>query len=183
MPATAGIWTVMGMGSAASKRPTFFLVLALLRLTVALLGLFRFLGGRRRCDEDGRQVRSVVPGAPKRLCLDTGPEFISAALRQWAQRHRVTLVHIHRDKPTQNAYIERFNRTLRTEVLDRFVFTMLDQVRRTTKDWRHRYNHHRPHRSLNGRSPPLRDGTLRNNEDASVVCLATGARPLPFPID
>ncbi|AKC80628.1 transposase [Xanthomonas arboricola] len=94
-------------------------------------------------------------GAPRRLRLDNGPEFISAALRQWAQQHGVTLIHIQPGKPTQNAYIERFNRTFRTEVLDRFVFTTLDEVRRMAEDWRHRYNHPRPHRSLGG-LPPIR---------------------------
>lgn len=80
-------------------------------------------------------------GAPQRLRLDNGPEFISVALRQWAERHDVELLHIQPGKPTQNAYIERFNRTFRTEVLDRYVFTSLHEVRRMTEDWRHRYNH------------------------------------------
>ena len=92
-------------------------------------------------------------GAPRRLRLDNGPEFISATLRQWALHHRVELVHIQPGKSTQNAYIERFNRTLRTEVLDCYVFTSLDEVRRMTEDWRHRYNHDRPHLSLGGLSP------------------------------
>lgn len=92
-------------------------------------------------------------GAPRRLRLDNGPEFISVALRDWAARHSVDLVHIQPGKPTQNALIERFNRTFRTEVLDRYVFTSLPEVRRMTEDWRHRYNHHGPHRSLAGLSP------------------------------
>ncbi|AVU03162.1 hypothetical protein EBA05_13080 [Xanthomonas oryzae pv. oryzae] len=39
--------------------------------------------------------------------------------------------------------------------MDRFVFTTLEQVRRMADDWRHRYNHQRPHRSLGG-LPPIR---------------------------
>lgn len=92
-------------------------------------------------------------GPPRRLRLDNGPEFISTTLKDWARRHCVELIHIQPGKPTQNAYIERFNRTFRTEVLDRYVFTSLDEVRRMAEDWRHRYNHHRPHRSLAGLPP------------------------------
>ncbi len=105
-----------------------------------------------------RVIRSLdelveLRGAPRRLRLDNGPEFISAALKQWAQQHDIELVHIQPGKPTQNAYIERFNRTFRTEVLDRYVFTTIGEVRRMAEDWRHRYNHHRPHRSLGGLTP------------------------------
>ncbi|MBB3228839.1 putative transposase [Luteibacter sp. Sphag1AF] len=92
-------------------------------------------------------------GAARRLRLDNGPEFISAALKQWALRHGVELLHIQPGKPTQNEYIERFNRTFRTEVLDRYVFTTLAEVRRMTDDWQQRYNHDRPHRSLGGLLP------------------------------
>lgn len=81
------------------------------------------------------------------------PELISAEHKQWAQHHRVELLHIQPGKPTQNAYIERFNRTFRTEVLDRYVFTTLAEVRRMTEDWQYRYNHDQPHRSLGGLSP------------------------------
>lgn len=57
-------------------------------------------------------------------------------------------------KPTQNAFVERFNKTYRTEVLDCHVFDSVQEVRDMTADWLHRYNYHRPHEAL-GRIPPL----------------------------
>lgn len=54
----------------------------------------------------------------------------------------------------QNAYVERFNKTYRTEVLDCYVFASLHEVRQMTDDWLHRYNHHRSYESL-GCIPPV----------------------------
>jgi putative transposase len=96
-----------------------------------------------------------VRGKPRRLRMDNGPEFVSKVLADWAERNGVTLQFIQPGKPTQNAYIERFNRTYRTEILDCYVFNTLSEVRRITEDWIHRYNHERPHESL-GRLPPAR---------------------------
>lgn len=94
-----------------------------------------------------------IRGAPKRMRLDNGPEFISQALADWAARHAVQLQFIQPGKPTQNAYIERFNRTFRTEILDCYVFMSLSEVRDMTQDWLKRYNEQRPHESL-GNLPP-----------------------------
>jgi putative transposase len=95
-----------------------------------------------------------VRGAPLFIRLDNGPEFIAHALAEWAKTKGIALNHIQPGKPTQNAYVERFNRTYRTEVLDCYVFDSLQEVRDMTADWLHRYNHHRPHEAL-GSVPPV----------------------------
>ena len=87
-------------------------------------------------------------GYPAQLRLDNGPEFVSLALADWAEKHGIHLAFIQPGKPMQNGYIERFNRTYRTEVLDFYIFKSLSQVRNITEKWRQEYNSERPHESL-----------------------------------
>jgi putative transposase len=96
----------------------------------------------------------AVHGAPATLRMDNGPEFLAAALTDWAERHAIQLDFIQPGQPAQNAFIERFNQTYRTEVLDAHLFTSLSEVRMITADWLRCYNTERPHDSL-GRVPPL----------------------------
>ena len=92
-------------------------------------------------------------GYPRKLRSDNGPELVGKVMTAWAAEHGVELVPIQPGKPTQNAYIERFNRTFRGEVLDVYAFGDLDEVRDESTRWLHRYNHDRPHRALD-RQPP-----------------------------
>lgn len=92
-------------------------------------------------------------GYPTRIRIDNGPEFISKHLMSWAQDHGVLLDFIQPGQPAQNAYIERFNRTYREEVLDCFLFESLKQVQEITQRWISSYNQERPHDALNGMTP------------------------------
>ena len=92
-------------------------------------------------------------GLPHYLRSDNGPEFIAKALADWAQAHQITLDFIEPGKPAQNAYIERFNRSYREEVLDMYLFSSLNQVRSQTETWLHTYNCIRPHDALDGMPP------------------------------
>jgi len=93
-------------------------------------------------------------GKPRRIRLDNGPELVSQTLAQCAEDNGVELMFTQPGKPTQNAFIERFNRSYRTEVLDCYAFESLNEVRQLTEEWRHRYNHDRPHDSL-GKIPTV----------------------------
>jgi putative transposase len=93
-------------------------------------------------------------GAPQTLRVDNGPEFVSHVFVEWCARRTITIHYIQPGKPAQNAYIERFNRTYRTEILDAHIFGSLADVRELTRTWLVTYNTQRPHDSL-GRVPPL----------------------------
>ena len=83
----------------------------------------------------------VVCGAPLPIRPDNGPEFIARALTERTKTKRLALNHIQQGEPSQNAYVERFNRAFRTDVLDCYVFDSLQEVSDMTADLHHRYNH------------------------------------------
>ena len=106
----------------------------------------------------GRVVRvldiiAAWRGYPQRLRSDNGPELISQQLESWAEKHNVLLDFIEPGKPAQNAYIERFNRTYREDVLDFYLFSSLAEAREITEQWLEEYNAIRPHDSLGGMTP------------------------------
>jgi putative transposase len=96
----------------------------------------------------------AVHGPPAAVRVDNGPELLAEVFVEWCDTLGVTIQYIQPGKPDQNAYIERFNRSYRTEILDAYVFESLAEVRALTERWLVTYNQERPHDSL-GRVPPL----------------------------
>jgi putative transposase len=95
-------------------------------------------------------------GKPQAIRCDNGPEYLSAAITQWAKERQISLNYIQPGKPQQNAYIERFNRTVRHEWLGQYEWADLSQVQMFATDWMWQYNHDRPHMALGGQTPNQR---------------------------
>ena len=98
---------------------------------------------------------SAWRGLPKAIRCDNGPEFISQVFVDWCQDHGIEIRYIQPGKPNQNAYIERFNRTYREEVLSSYLFEDLDQVREITYRWLITYHEQRPDDALGGLPPTV----------------------------
>jgi putative transposase len=94
-------------------------------------------------------------GRPEAIRCDNGSELTSQAFTTWCQTQDIEVRFIQPGKPDQNAYIERFNRTYREEVLNAYLFDSISEVREITEKWLERYNEIRPHDAL-GSLPPAR---------------------------
>jgi len=92
-------------------------------------------------------------GLPDMLRTDNGPEFLGAEFPPWCEDHGILIDYIEPGKPNQNAYVERFNRFYRTEVLDVYLFSSLDEVREITWRWMLEYNEERRHDGLGKMTP------------------------------
>jgi len=105
-----------------------------------------------------RTLEQVIEwrGKPSAIRCDNGPEYISGELVNWATEHRITLLYIQPGKPTQNAYIERFNRTARHEWLDLHLFQSVEQAQLLATQWLWTYNNERPHSALGGITPIMK---------------------------
>lgn len=92
-------------------------------------------------------------GAPKFLFADNGAEFTGHLVDLWAYHHNVRIDFSRPGKPTDNAFIETFNGSLRDECLNLHWFDNLAEAKRLIEAWRIDYNVSRPHMGI-GNIPP-----------------------------
>ncbi len=93
-----------------------------------------------------KQTRSL----PKSIRVDNGTEFTSKVMDRWAYESDVTLDFSRPGKPTDDAFIESFNGSVRAECLNENWFLSLDDAKAKIESWRQDYNEHRPHSALGG---------------------------------
>ena len=107
----------------------------------------------------GKDVVATLEGIgigrsfPKTIRVDNGPEFTSKALDKWAYENKVTLDFSRPGKPTDNAFIESFNGSVRAECLNENWFLSLADAKEKIESWRVDYNEQRPHSALGNLAP------------------------------
>jgi len=101
----------------------------------------------------------IFRGIPEHIRSDNDPEFTARAVRRWLNRLGVKTLFIEGGSPWENGYIESFNGKLRDELLNREVFTTLEEARVLIEQWRRDYNQIRPHSAL-GYLPPAPEAIL-----------------------
>ena len=95
----------------------------------------------------------VFRGIPDYIRSDNGPEFTARSIRKWLNRLGVKTLFIEPGSPWENGYIESFNGKLRDELLDREIFTTLEEAKILIEQRRREYNQVRPHSAKNNRPP------------------------------
>ena len=89
----------------------------------------------------------------------------------WAYHNQVKIDFSRPGKPTDNAYVESFNGTLRAECLDAHWFASPAEAVERIESWRREYNESRPHRALGERTPREFARQIAASRDLS--CLKT----------
>ena len=95
----------------------------------------------------------IFRGIPEHIRSDNGPEFTARAVRKWLSRLGVKTLFIERGSPWENGYIESFNGKMRDELLNREIFTTLEEAKVLIEQWRREYNQVRPHSAKKYRPP------------------------------
>lgn len=105
-----------------------------------------------------RSLEQIIEwrGCPAEIRCDNGPEYISTTLQRWARKKSIKLRHIQPGKPQQNGYVERYNRTVRYDWLNQYLFESIDEMRDFATKWLWSYNNERPNMGIGGITPAMK---------------------------
>ena len=105
-----------------------------------------------------RSLNQIIEwrGQPQAIRVDNGPEYISGTLMTWAEKRNIRLEYIQPGKPQQNAYIERYNRTVRGEWLGQYIFETIEEAQDQATEWLWTYNNERPNMGIGGITPAMK---------------------------
>ena len=95
-------------------------------------------------------------GKPDTIRVDNGPEYVSATLQLWARKQGIAIQYIQPGKPQQNAYVERYNRTVRGEWLGQYIFETIRLAQDHATRWLWTYNNERPNMAIGGITPIMK---------------------------
>ena len=102
-----------------------------------------------------RSLNQIIErrGKPLAIRVDNGPEYVSSKLVEWAETQGIALNYIQPGKPQQNAYVVRYNRAVRHEWLDLYIFDSIGEVQEIATEWLWTYNDERPNMGIGGLTP------------------------------
>lgn len=105
-----------------------------------------------------RSLEQIIEwrGSPVEIRCDNGPEYISGILQTWARKKNIRLRYIQPGKPQQNGYVERYNRTVRYDLLNQYLFESVDEMRVFATKWLWSYNNERPNMGIGGITPAMK---------------------------
>ena len=102
-----------------------------------------------------RALENIIEwrGCPREIRCDNGPEYVSGEFQNWATKRGIRIVHIQPGKPHQNGYAERYNRTVRYDWLNQYLFASLEEIQEFATAWLWSYNNERPNMGIGGIPP------------------------------
>ena len=105
-----------------------------------------------------RSLNQIIEwrGQPQTIRVDNGPEYVSGTLMAWAEKRNIRLQYIQPGKPQQDAYIERYNRTVRGEWLGQYIFETIEEAQDQATEWLWTYNNERPNMGIGGITPAMK---------------------------
>ena len=116
------------------------------------------------------------------IVSDNGTELTSNAVLEWYGAARIAWHYTTPGKPTENAFVESFNRRMRDELLNETLFISLAHAREKIAAWADDYNTGRPHSSLGYATPAAFAANLKKQGAASLrIAGGYATQPLASP--